>query len=168
MLQCPSRTAGERAARRRTRLRTSQYTSVPWCMMASTGGRQPIRQTGRRWRDARCAHRAGPHTVCYHSSPALGKYTLNNRYNCTYRIDTVGTTVRYLRHTRSEMYQASQLVERVATTINSGVIDARSNRSAYNCRRGGCIDDKRAKPNYRPPSMHLPATHGRGFNECFY
>ena len=47
------------------------------------------------------------------SSPALGKYTLNNRYcgrylrypryNCTYlryRIDTVGTTVRYLRHTR--------------------------------------------------------------------
>ena len=83
-------------------------------------------------------------------------------------IDTVGTTVRYLRHTRSEMYQASQLVERVATTINSGVIDARFNCSAYNCRRGGCIDDKGAKPNYRPPSMHLPATHGRGFNECFY
>ena len=39
MLQCPSRTAGERAARRRTRLRTSQYTSAPWCMMASSGGR---------------------------------------------------------------------------------------------------------------------------------
>lgn len=122
-----------------------------------------------------------PIQFAIHSSPALGKYTLNNRYcgrylrypryNCTYlryRIDTVGTTVRYLRHTRSEMYQASQLVERVATTINSGVIDARSNRSAYNCRRGGCIDDKGAKPNYRPPSMHLPATHGRGFNECFY
>ena len=66
------------------------------------------------------------------------------------------------------MYQAPQLVERVATTINSGVIDARFNCSAYNCRRGGCIDDKGAKPNYRPPSMHLPATHGRGFNECFY
>mgnify|MGYP004363332541 CR=1 FL=1 len=109
-----------------------------------------------------------PIQFAIHSSPALGKYTLNNRYNCTYRIDTVGTTVRYLGHTRSEMYQASQLVERVATTINSGVIDARSNRSAYNCRRGGCIDDKGAKPNYRPPSMHLPATHGRGFNECFY
>ena len=118
-----------------------------------------------------------PIQFAIHSSPALGKYALNNRtavpcrylrYNCTYRIDTVGTTVRYLRHTRSEMYQASQLVERVATTINSGVIDARFNCSAYNCRRGGCIDDKGAKPNYRPPSMHLPATHGRGFNECFY
>ena len=101
-----------------------------------------------------------PIQFAIHSSPALGKYTLNNR--------VVPTVQLYLLHTRSEMYQASQLVERVATTINSGVIDARSNRSAYNCRRGGCIDDKGAKPNYRPPSMHLPATHGRGFNECFY
>ena len=48
-----------------------------------------------------------PIQFAIHSSPALGNYTLNNRYcgrylryNCTYRIDTVGTTVRYLRHTR--------------------------------------------------------------------
>ena len=98
-----------------------------------------------------------------HSWANMHLLLCNNNYN---RVDTI--LVLYLRYTRSEIYQAPQLVERVATASNFGAIDARFNCSAYNCRRGGCIDDKGAKPHFQPPSMHFPATHGHGFNEYFY